>query len=295
MTPSDDQSTDGKSSHRKAPSNRPVHAVRVGSRSLPMHPLVVVCLGLLNVILLLTAVVIGIYCGKVSEEPPPHQIAAEEIIMEVKQLQMMQNDAVKDQEKAKQTIEIIHRSHQQMKVHLERNKTLSDHFQRQLETKNVEKATLQSKATDMSGSCGRCTSGWVLLNSSCYFHAKSGSSWQDSRADCIRRGADLAVIDNWDEQVNLFEFLPKQGVGRLQQKTGGVWIGLSDIQTEGSWVWVNDAPLQGNGYWIPTEPNNYGVLGEDCVALLNRASPQKTWLDGNCLMNKEWLCEREPN
>ena len=36
--------------------------VRVGSRSLPLYPLVIVCLGLLNIILMLTAIVIGIYC-----------------------------------------------------------------------------------------------------------------------------------------------------------------------------------------------------------------------------------------
>lgn len=36
--------------------------VRVGSRSLPMSRLVIVCLGIINTILLLAAVVIGIYC-----------------------------------------------------------------------------------------------------------------------------------------------------------------------------------------------------------------------------------------
>lgn len=39
-----------------------VRTIRVGSRSLPLYPLVIVCLGLLNTILLLTAIVIGIYC-----------------------------------------------------------------------------------------------------------------------------------------------------------------------------------------------------------------------------------------
>lgn len=36
--------------------------VRVGSRSFPVYPLVIVCLVLLNVILLLTAVVLGVNC-----------------------------------------------------------------------------------------------------------------------------------------------------------------------------------------------------------------------------------------
>lgn len=36
--------------------------VNVGSRRLPLYPLVIGCLGLLNIILLFAAVAIGIYC-----------------------------------------------------------------------------------------------------------------------------------------------------------------------------------------------------------------------------------------
>lgn len=39
-----------------------MYTVRVGSRRLPLYPLLIGCLGLLNIILLLAAVTIGIYC-----------------------------------------------------------------------------------------------------------------------------------------------------------------------------------------------------------------------------------------
>uniref|UniRef100_A0A667XY69 C-type lectin domain-containing protein n=1 Tax=Myripristis murdjan TaxID=586833 RepID=A0A667XY69_9TELE len=54
-------------------------------------------------------------------------------------------------------------------------------------------------------SCGRCQPRWTLLNSSCYFFSNkntdSQKNWPESRADCISRGGDLLVIDDWDEQV----------------------------------------------------------------------------------------------
>lgn len=55
-------------------------------------------------------------------------------------------------------------------------------------------------------SCDKCTPGWILFNSSCYFFSSTESStvkrnWHESRMDCVSRGSDLAVIDNQQEQV----------------------------------------------------------------------------------------------
>lgn len=47
---------------RQAVCSGSLHTVRVGSRRLPLYPLVIGCLGLLNIILMLAAVAIGIYC-----------------------------------------------------------------------------------------------------------------------------------------------------------------------------------------------------------------------------------------
>nr|XP_020446850.1 C-type lectin domain family 4 member E-like [Monopterus albus] len=239
--------------------------------------------------------------GKVNEESTPHQMTIQTLIMEVKQLQILQSDAIKAQEEAKQALEKAFSGHQQLKLHLEQNKTLSDSLQRQLETLHAERAALLSNASNIRESCGRCHPGWLLLNTSCYFHAKVGLSslknWSDSRADCISRGADLAVIDNWDEQLNLFETLPKvERTGRPWWfEAPGIWIGLTDIQKEGTWVWVNNVTLQHGGYWIQGEPNNYGSYGENCAALMIRDNPRKSWFDGQCDVTKEWLCEMGPN
>ena len=55
-------------------------------------------------------------------------------------------------------------------------------------------------------SCGRCRAGWALLKSSCYYFSSkhvpdSKKNWADSRADCIRQGGDLLVINDLQEQV----------------------------------------------------------------------------------------------
>ncbi|XP_044230675.1 C-type lectin domain family 4 member M-like isoform X1 [Thunnus albacares] len=273
--------------------------IRVGSRSLPMYPLLIMCLGLLNIILLLAAVVIGIYCGKVPEEYAPHQIKAQELFIEVKHLQAMQSEVIKAEEETHKALKKELSNLQALQLQLDRNKTLSDGFQSQIEALQVEKAILQSSTSDILASCGRCLPGWFLLNTSCYFHSKSESSllknWPDSRADCIHRGADLVVIDNLEEQVNLSEFLPKLDSRPWWRRRGGVWIGLTDIQTEGTWVWVNNVTQLDRRYWRQREHDNYGTLDDDCAALMNTDSSQEMWYDASCKENKEWLCEMVPN
>uniref|UniRef100_H3C434 C-type lectin domain-containing protein n=1 Tax=Tetraodon nigroviridis TaxID=99883 RepID=H3C434_TETNG len=146
-------------------------------------------------------------------------------------------------------------------------------------------------------SCGKCGPGWLLLNTTCYFHSKSASlplrNWWESRADCTTRGGNLAVIDNIEEQ-----YLPKLDPSiRPWWKSGGTWIGLSDAHAEGNWVWINNVTQEhGKGYWIQGEPNNYGPsTGEDCAAFVNIKNPRQTWYDASCSEEKHWLCETEPN
>ncbi|KAL6105722.1 uncharacterized protein ACO6RY_07186 [Pungitius sinensis] len=292
MVSNNDDSMDGRN-------NGSTRTVRVGSISLPLYP---VCLGLLNIILILIGIVIGIYCGKVSGESNPYQITAQALILEVKQIQIMQTEVIKAQEEARHALETELESHRQMKLQLEQAEALSDGVQRQIETLQMEEETLKANSSDILQSCGRCQSGWLLFNTSCYFHSESLplKSWHDSREDCLRRGADLAVINNLQEQVNIFEYLPKRdpSIRPWWKPPGGIWIGLTDIQTEGNWTWVNNVPLQDEGYWIQGEPNNFhtiGSEGEDCAALMNLRNFKATWYDADCKGNKEWLCEKEPN
>uniref|UniRef100_A0A8D3DWD4 C-type lectin domain-containing protein n=1 Tax=Scophthalmus maximus TaxID=52904 RepID=A0A8D3DWD4_SCOMX len=254
------------------------------------------CLGLLNTILLSTAVAIGIYC----KYPPPNISTGAHLRAEGTQ-DTSEREVIKALKEYEQALEKELRSHEQLNLQMEQNKTLSDSLQTRLETLHVEKAILLSETSEISErreSCGRCLPGWFLLNTSCYFHSKSGSlkTWTDSREDCKSRGADLVVIDNLEEQVNLFDHLPKMNSGHREWwKESGIWIGITDHQAEGTWVWVNNMTLLDGGYWIQGEPNNYGSQGEDCGAIVNIDNPRRSWFDGFCQSNREWLCEMGPS
>uniref|UniRef100_A0AAZ1WZB6 C-type lectin domain-containing protein n=1 Tax=Oreochromis aureus TaxID=47969 RepID=A0AAZ1WZB6_OREAU len=99
-------------------------------------------------------------------------------------------------------------------VKIEQLKTVNDGYQKQMQALQMEKANLKSNISTLDdnslflseGSCGGCLPGWALFNSSCYFFSYIESStvkknWHESREDCIRRGSDLVVIDNQEEQA----------------------------------------------------------------------------------------------
>ncbi|XP_068583573.1 C-type lectin domain family 4 member C-like isoform X2 [Cebidichthys violaceus] len=43
--------------------------------------------------------------------------------------------------------------------------------------------------------------GWVYLRPSFYYISSSQKSWQESRDDCLQRGADLMIINSKEEQL----------------------------------------------------------------------------------------------
>uniref|UniRef100_A0A672HWY4 C-type lectin domain-containing protein n=1 Tax=Salarias fasciatus TaxID=181472 RepID=A0A672HWY4_SALFA len=77
--------------------------------------------------------------------------------------------------------------------------------------------------------------GWVYFQSSLYHVSSTKKTWQESRDDCLSRGADLMIIDSQEEQV-AYDFLR-----RLSKE---MWIGLTDSAQEGTWRWVDGTLLR---------------------------------------------------
>uniref|UniRef100_A0A4W6EY88 C-type lectin domain-containing protein n=1 Tax=Lates calcarifer TaxID=8187 RepID=A0A4W6EY88_LATCA len=258
----------------------------------------ILCLGLLNVTLLIVAVVLGIKCAKVKDGSlqVPHS-AATQLINELSYLRSNHSDVIEAEEEATKALERALKNHAQLKVKIEQQRTINDGYQKQIEALRAEKTNLQSNISALEGSCGRCLPGWTLHNSTCYFFSYSRTStvkknWPDSRADCVRRGADLVVIDNPEEQKFVSNTIEnKKTSSNFWQN--GFWIGVTDIVAEGTWVWINNVTEVEQRYWMDGEPNNLGQHGEHCgVVVYSSTNPWKTWFDANCNTDKQsWMCE----
>ncbi|KAM6912269.1 uncharacterized protein FYW49_010784 [Xenentodon cancila] len=216
-----------------------------GACIFPNYRRVFVFLGLLNATLLMIAVGLGVKCAKVKEGSfhVTHS-AASQLIEKIDFLRSNHSDVVEAEEESKRELTRVIQNHAQLKEQIEQQKVINGECWKKIEALQVEKTILQSNISVLEGSCGRCLPGWILLNSSCYFFSYTESStvkknWPDSRQDCIRRGSDLIVIDNQEEQ--------KFASNSIQNKKttsdkwyNGFWIGLSDREIEGTWVWNNN-------------------------------------------------------
>ncbi|XP_070698760.1 CD209 antigen-like protein 2 [Pempheris klunzingeri] len=260
--------------------------------------LVLLCLGLLNVVLLIVAVVIGINCAKVKEGSiQVSHSAAAQLINELNFLRSNHSDVIKAKEEAKNTLDSAIKNHAQLKVQIEQQKTINENYQKQIEALQAEKSTLQSNISALEGTCGKCLPRWILFNSSCYFFSYTESTtvkknWAESRADCISRGADLTVIDRQEEQTFVSDAIENKKTSS-NWWDNGFWIGITDLETEGKWVWINNVTEVENRYWMNGEPNNNGPEGENCgVAVASSSTPWKTRFDGRCHWKVlHWICE----
>ncbi|XP_036436876.1 C-type lectin domain family 4 member M-like isoform X2 [Colossoma macropomum] len=119
-----------------------------------------------------------------------------------------------------------------------------------------------------------CRPGWVVFGSSCYFVSSELKSWDEGRQDCLKKGADLAIINSRTEQnfIHGLNFL---------------WIGLHESHT-GVWTWVDGTPLT-NAYWL-LEVNS--PAGRGLCALTDNSSPSvSSWKKRPCTDNIRYVCE----
>ncbi|KAJ8368971.1 hypothetical protein SKAU_G00089990 [Synaphobranchus kaupii] len=135
--------------------------------------------------------------------------------------------------------------------------------------------------------CKPCPQGWEQFCSKCYYFSTERKSWIDSHSDCLKRGADLVIIESEEEQVFISNHTRDYN-----------WIGLSDMETEGTWLWVDNTLLH-KGFWGSREPDNHNVTenkthdkGEDadCVVMV---PDENRWNDARCFSKCKFVCETD--
>uniref|UniRef100_A0A3P8UG52 Killer cell lectin-like receptor subfamily B member 1A n=1 Tax=Cynoglossus semilaevis TaxID=244447 RepID=A0A3P8UG52_CYNSE len=202
-------------------------------------------------------------------------------------------------QKAQEALVNQRTDHLQLKLQLKQKKTFIDGLLGQIESLQVEKSNLKYKHAHLDENCGRCSKDWILFNSSCYYishrvndHKKN---WPDSRADCIRRGSDLLIIDYQDEQMLLNENLERfVTTGTVPLTQIGFWIGLSYKERQETWTWVNNVTEVKNLNW----KNRHAALNDNhngsCAAYYFGANLE-LWRPVSCQNQQlNWICEQEP-
>ncbi|XP_064782798.1 CD209 antigen-like protein E isoform X2 [Oncorhynchus masou masou] len=150
-----------------------------------------------------------------------------------------------------------------------------DQLQTRYNNLTKEKGHIQAKLFVIEQ---HCQEGWRYSDSSLYFLSTEKKTWEESRQDCLERGADLVIINSREEQTFVFNFHLR------------AWIGLTDSVTEGIWKWVDGTTLT-TGYWWTGQPDNYRQ--EDCAEIyFSKGDPVTTWNDDNCGANNSWICEK---
>nr|XP_057937949.1 C-type lectin domain family 4 member M-like isoform X2 [Doryrhamphus excisus] len=158
-----------------------------------------------------------------------------------------------------------------------------------------------------------CPSGWEPHASHCYYMSNERVEQEEAVEKCIKKGGQLADIDDMPEQKFITRLIYKAFQERLKKggkknpKGHAAWIGLNDRVTEGEYFWLDGRPLTEPIYWQIDEPNNYVSAGgdQDCVVIV---PPQtmvqdefddwddrhfKTWDDLLCTNNRYYVCAKK--
>ncbi|XP_055766455.1 receptor-type tyrosine-protein phosphatase H-like [Salvelinus fontinalis] len=149
-------------------------------------------------------------------------------------------------------------------------------LQNSLNTRTTERDQLQKEIERLNwANKGSCPEGWRRFGCSCYYLSTEEKSWNESRQDCLERGADLVIINSEEEQTFINGF----------ESFRFAWIGLTDSVTKGTWKWVDGTPLttarylSGRGLGDRTDWN--------CGL-----SEQRGWMGYDCSASLQWICEK---
>uniref|UniRef100_A0AAZ3SU49 C-type lectin domain-containing protein n=3 Tax=Oncorhynchus tshawytscha TaxID=74940 RepID=A0AAZ3SU49_ONCTS len=244
-----------------------------------------VCLGLLCVLLLAGIIGLSVDYGVTdhhnSTEREQLQTSYNKLTKERDQLQTSYNNLTKERDQLQTSYNILTKERGQLQTSYNNLTKERDQLQTSYNTLTKKRDQLQKEKDVMSKLSNLKQTrpeGWHKFESSWYFLFTEAKTWEESRQECLKRGADLVIVNSDKEQEFLCGLTMK------------AWIGLTDSVTEGTWKWVDGNPLTTPRFWGSGQPNGDG--SEDC-ALFSHSSPdQGKWHDYPCSSNHYWVCEK---
>ncbi|XP_015232976.1 PREDICTED: macrophage mannose receptor 1 [Cyprinodon variegatus] len=127
-----------------------------------------------------------------------------------------------------------------------------------------------------------CPNHWVPYGGQCYYLERSKKMWTDALAACRKEGADLASINNIEEQ----SFIITQS-GYLQ--TDVLWIGLNDQRNQMLFEWSDHTHVTFTN-WQSGEPSHSTNHQEDCVLIRGKDGK---WADHICEKTYGYICKKK--
>ncbi|XP_043082930.1 C-type lectin domain family 4 member M-like [Puntigrus tetrazona] len=115
--------------------------------------------------------------------------------------------------------------------------------------------------------------GWRCFQSDLYYISSEEKNWYDGKEDCLKRGANLTIVNSNEEQ----DFL---------KTYDEVWIGLTNM--ENTWKWI-DGSTPTSSFWAYGKPN--GHTTKYC-AVTSKRLDKSEWNDYPCSSSFKWVCER---
>ncbi|XP_071261147.1 C-type lectin domain family 4 member M-like [Salvelinus alpinus] len=216
----------------------------------------------------------------------PTQTRYNNLTKERDQLQTRYNNLTKERDQLQTSYNNLTKERDQLQTRYNNLTKERDQLQTSYINLTEERDQLQTSYNNLTKEKGNIQSSIVRRDGDTLTPVCTSSllrrTWEESRQDCLERGADLVIINSRDEQTLLFSL-------HLT-----AWIGLTDSVTEGTWKWVDGTSLA-TGYWGAGQPNNSGLFygQEDCVEIYyEQDDPVKTWNDDKCGTNHNWICEK---
>ncbi|XP_045069628.1 C-type lectin domain family 10 member A-like [Coregonus clupeaformis] len=263
-----------------------------------------VCLGLLCVLLLAGIIGLSVYCGVIghrdSKERNQLQASYNNLTEERDQLQTSYNTLTEERDQLQTSYNTLTEERDQLQTSYNNLTEERDQLQTSYNNLTEERDQLQTSYNNLTEERDQlqtereilnrrltnlkqtCSEGWQKFESSWYFLSTETKTWNESREDCMERGADLVIINSDEEQTFLINLKKR------------VWIGLTDSANEGTWKWVDGTQLT-TGYWCHQQPDNGGGHAEygeeDCALIEKGRSPREAWNDLLCGSKLNWICE----